>query len=224
MGPEHREPQVLYKYLKREHALRWLSKGEVRIGVLSVYRDTERYGEEIGDPDEGTRVLWEAPDVVDSESPEPSLAKQVLRIGPGRHIQFHGVRFEHRQLSPDYYVLCFSGEFSEEAMRKMNPAYDACVRIDNPRAFLHAVTAELHRFRISSKLVGAQWCVYRDREIHVSEEAAKVPVALIKDSRYAYQREVRAVWEPRRREVPLMARNVYSLAAARFCSPYYNCG
>lgn len=226
MRTKRDSPKVLYKYLKREHALRWLSRGEVRIGVLSDYRKTEQYGAEVGDADEGTRVLWDAPDVVDSERPETisDVVRQCVAIRPGIHVKLEGLQFSHHQVSLDYYVLCFSTGFSEEAMRRMNPAYDAYVRIDNPVAFLNAVTTELYGFRIVSKLVACHWCVYRDRVIHVSDEASDVPMPLLKDPRYAYQKELRAAWEPRRRDVRPIARNVYSLEAARFCSPYLNCG
>jgi hypothetical protein len=220
-------PKVLYKYLKREHARRWLSMGEVRIGVLSAYRETERFGAEIGDPDEGTRVLFDN-STVDSERPETIsevVKNVVVGLGPGRHVKFEGIRFQNIHVHPDCYVLCLSTEFSEEAMRRMDPQYDACVRIDNASAFFAGITAELQRFEIVSDIVADHTCIYRDRNIDVHDEAAaEIPIFFLKDVRYAYQKEFRAVWKPRRADVAARARNVYSMFAAGECSPYFNCG
>jgi hypothetical protein len=213
----------LYKYLKREHARAWLTKGEIRIGTFSGFRKVEDLAEDIGDSEEGKRLLWQRPDIVDTSRPETMerIPKNAVVVSGGGRAVFHGTRFEDMRITVDYYMLSLSTEFSEEAMRKMDPEYDTCVRIDDPRSFFTELTRTLHRAGISSKLLGVEPCVYRDRTIHISDPDAKVSVQLLKDPRYAYQNEVRAIWEPRRRESPsttLTALNVLSPEAARFCS------
>ena len=43
---------VLYKYLKKEHSEKLLRFGQFRIGTLFEYKNTEKYGEVIGDKQE----------------------------------------------------------------------------------------------------------------------------------------------------------------------------
>lgn len=43
----------IFKYTKEEHARSMVEDGEIRISPLSSFRDTEMYGAEIGDYQEG---------------------------------------------------------------------------------------------------------------------------------------------------------------------------
>ena len=69
--------------------------------------------------------------------------------------------------------------------------YDACIKITNPRGFFTALTNKMtHR----AKWLTLDRCTYRPRIIIGDHDTGLEP-SLIKEERYAYQKEVRAIWE-----------------------------
>jgi hypothetical protein len=203
----------LYKYLRAEHAELLLSEGALRVGTLYEYRDIETHGIEVGDDEEGYRYVYSDDPYIDWRQPEtvPDMVRKRIVAPPGANIWILNSTFAERKVNPDCYVYSVSEEYDPACMRELG--YDACIRIDDPRAFFHALATVLARDHGMRRHKVAR-CIYMDKREHYSRETDVLP-ALAKARRYAHQKEVRALWlTPTQKLTPLI---LQCPAASQFC-------
>ncbi len=193
---------ILYKYLRKEHALSFIKAGTVKVGTLYGYRNVERHGTEIGDHKEGTKVTIctdPAKSFADVET-HPILSK-FIRAAPGAQININNAQFRIEELSPNYYIYSMAEHLDPDIARNMG--YDACLVINQPQLFLLSIDECLRPVTgVKDKFI-LERCQYTSRTQLFSREhnifpniEHQVHPALIKDGNYSYQKEVRAIWEP----------------------------
>ena len=202
---------VLYKYTRSQYAEGMVRRGEFLIGTLHGFRKIEEHGLAIGDADEGKK---EVVDVADGHwrdvTTRPNLATKFISAPPQADITFQNVQFQMNYDVPDVYVFCVSAVRADRAMHAFQA--DACVTIIRPEQFFRALDAALKLRKLVSGCM-VRPCKYAERRRDVRVDGDMHP-AFIKTPDYAYQEEVRAIWEPRQRPIePVL---VYSLRAARF--------
>ncbi|HCG8492895.1 hypothetical protein HJ097_14955 [Vibrio parahaemolyticus] len=183
--------KVLYKYMKKEHAKLLVEQGSLRIGTLYEFRDEEKHGKEIGDFQEGTKSTYmEVGEANWNTNNQPEFSKSFFKLSDGATLKISGITLEKPQNSPDFYIYCTTYEFDESAMRDFG--YDACVVIEQPERFFNCISKALKH---KSSYEGSYNCVYQPRRM-AHELDMGVHPALIKESAYSYQKEVRSIWRP----------------------------
>ena len=187
--------QTVYKYLPLTYAELLSNSGCIRIGTLRSYRNTEEFGSEIGDINEGVVSKYSHDKEAKRGDELNPLEKQAINVGPGMVVENNYI--EMRLQSPNYYIFCASLSYEKSILEKFNrdypeDKYDACVEIKNLKNFGNEITSA---FSNQVKFVGCLKCAYIGRKHHY---AKTIPhPAIIKDPRYSYQKEVRFIWEPK---------------------------
>ena len=193
-------PMHLFKYLKRRHLDSFVKKGNIRIGTLYEYRDTEQYGNVIGDQEEGVHITkFNLPQGGEVDLRENSLEANffrnflpekhkdikniVFKLEPGVHINL----FSHSQ---DMYIYCTTSEFNLDVMRCFN--CDACIEICDPHKFFHQISKKI---RHKATFADLKKIIYKNKETTYKEPHTIHP-AIIKDTAFSYQKEWRALWTP----------------------------
>ena len=182
---------AVFKYLPEKYAMSLVHNGELRIGTLFDYRKTEEYGENIGDSDEGICFEYSHDQNIKTGDDSNPLERQAIKAGPG--MVMHNNYVERKRISPNVYLYCASSTHNPKILSKLNqdcPAdkYDTCVLISQPKKFVDAITQTLSDI---ATFVDSICCIYRDRNIHYSEN--QLHPAIVKDPKYAYQKEVRFI-------------------------------
>jgi hypothetical protein len=182
----------LFKYLMRDHAEALVETGELRISTLYDLQDEERYGDEIGDKEEGLRTVYSDEDFDIDHVPE--FARGTL-IQPQGHknVEFRGIEFRLDRTSPNLYTYSTCQIYERRLLLEFK--YDACVEILDTYLFFTEVTRQLKSAGYASELLHLGPCHYQPRREHHSVETKFHP-AMVKAPKYSHQREVRAVWQP----------------------------
>lgn len=192
----------LYKYIKREHALSFFETGIIRIGTLYDYRNEELYSSEIGDNAEGTKSIISVDSAKSySEIVSNPVLNSIIRAEPGAQINISNVQFKNEERSPNYYIFSMSESLDPKIAQGCD--YDACIVIKDPQLFLATLSERILLVSKIKKDFILDRCQYTSRTQLFSRQhmifpnmAYKSHPALIKDFRYSYQKEIRALWEP----------------------------
>ena len=125
----------------------------------------------------------------------PEFVRDRIKIGQNTTVRMINSKFAVSEESPNYYVYSLAAEHSPALMKDFG--YDACVRIDDQERFF----AALNRcFRYDGEFAGLHPCIYMPRKVpHTARHS--IHPALIKEPRYTNQKEVRAIWKPRTKNV-----------------------
>lgn len=201
----------LFKYMRREHAARLLREGVLRIGTLHEYRNVERHGAHVGDAEEGSKgAKLTVPHLeANSAADLPEFVRGRIQIGLGTTLEMVNTTFIVSEDSSDLFIFSCSSSYDPNAMLEMG--YEACVKISKPAEFFSAVS---HTMRHRGNFEGLFPCVYRDRFTQPGQTHSAHP-ALLKDPRYAPQREQRAIWSLKAsRAQPVI---ITCRKAARYC-------
>jgi len=202
---------VLYKYTRAEFAQGMVQRGEFLIGTLHGFRRMEEHGMAIGDAGEGKKEVVDAADGHWRDiTARPNLATKFISAPSQANITFSNVQFQMNYDVSDVYVYCVSAARNDRVMQAFDA--DACVTIKRPKEFFIALDKALRLRRLVSGCM-VRPCEYTERRRDVRVDADLHP-AFIKTPDYAYQEEVRALWEPRQR--PIQPVLIHSLRAARF--------
>jgi len=195
-----------YKYLPEIHADSMIRNGCIKLGILSGYREIEKHGIAVGDPDENTRTIFSHDKGVKTSLDQLNpLERQFINFGEGvtvKDIHIENNSFHVHEQGEELLAYCVSKPFDLASMQKMseeniaadNDAYDACVEISNHAGFIREVSTYLkneHGFQC----VGHGDCFYAGRMVHWSTAHASSAWSL-KDASYAYQKESRIVLRP----------------------------
>lgn len=193
---------ALYKFLKQQHALTFMQTGEIRIGTLHEYRKCEEYGPEIGDQGEGSKrtVCVDSVDSATQVLAHPFLSN-FIRVSPGAEVIIHDALFITQEESKDLYIYSMTESLIPATAQEFG--YDSCLVIKQPMSFFSCIDAALRLVTSVENGFRVEKCIYVPRtQFHILEHGIapaaghQAHPAFIKDIRYAYQREVRAIWEP----------------------------
>jgi hypothetical protein len=190
----------LYRYSEKKWNDLLLSEGNIRIGTLFDFRNTEHKAG-IADPAEGKKFVyhdvddWRINDEVDGS---PSKTQRAMsQVGafafePGGGQRMSGVTLRREILSPDFFIHCSSYMLSRDVMKEFEGA-ETCVEIHKVQEFYQLVTAALNE--ITEVRFDDIWVIqYRDRDEEWNGQDYGGSGCLIKESIYKRQFEVRAVW------------------------------
>lgn len=212
----------LFKYLPKRYLDAFLTCGSLKIGTLYEYRRTEAYGEVIGDKDEGlhkTELFLPGGGEIDlaSNSPEAEyFRKYVLRPDQQdskvKIILEDGARLVAHSNSQDLYIYCVTSEYSSSVMKEFG--CDACLEIVRPTEFFQAISRKI---RHKAKFNGLGEIEYMDKTAHYTQPHTIHPAAM-KDEKYEYQKEWRAIWVPEK--APRQPLFINVPRAIRHCRPY----
>jgi hypothetical protein len=189
-------PAELFKYSRQAHAETLVHAGQIRVGTLFDYQDTEKHAAGIGDEDEGQTELFDAPDFATGETLSAFAARYVPGFtGPGMDtIAFIGCRFNERRRSPNVWLYCLSERLSVRVMESFEANYDAAVRLRAVWPSFAAIGQALARQRPLA--VGYIVRVtYRPRSRDFRADDRLDPIA-VKAPGYALQQEFRFVYFP----------------------------
>jgi hypothetical protein len=185
----------LYKYCRETHLRSLEENGALRLGTLSDYRKTDRYGELTADEREGTKKLGGSIVELNAHNAHmyPGLAGLIKVKGEGKFRQLT-VKNSTVQ-SRDLLVFSTSARYSEEAHKKWleSEGYDACYRITSARLFFRAVTEALGP---QYGFLGFGRVIYAEEFDIAAIQAAVHPALVKRHSRYIEQDEVRTLWKP----------------------------
>lgn len=183
----------LYKYCQSQHFHALKKTGLLRIGTLRGYRSTEQHGSQIGDPLEGFfpiqgHRLMPAGSCIPGGGFRFGGPTNVTMIGCGVMVPTSMERF----------LFCMSEVYTEELHQRLKDdpaaAYDCCYRIDDPIAFVQAISKGIAD---RAQLLGMASVIYRDGPVDFASPMAYAAPELVKArDGYAHLREVRAGWRP----------------------------
>ncbi|MCZ6836866.1 MAG: hypothetical protein O7G85_13905 [Planctomycetota bacterium] len=205
---------VFYKYMERRYA-RQLRAGRFLIGTLGDFRRKENYGDDIGDSGEGTKTIYSDDDMY-ADRPEsiPEFTKSFVKL-TGRGSSMVNCQFSKKIYSQDMFLFCGSCELDLEIMDRLSPEYNCVLKILRPIEFINVLAQAIHNVSpLDLNNVYFGHCQYADRVIHYSQDT-DVPPALIKDTKYAYQKELRFMLTPETDSINPI--EVTSVEASKYC-------
>lgn len=179
----------VYKYLPRRHAIALAQGRSIFVRTLKHFRDVERHGSERGDAGEGKRRIRGM-----MNGPPNAFSQGAVEIGEGsRNVVFRNCPIDTTYWM-DAYAYCVSTVCSHATMALFGDA-DACVRIDDPAAFLREIESVLRisgGLSINDREMGR--VVYDGRRSYQLEHLPDISPAFMKPGSYAPQHEFRMVW------------------------------
>ena len=183
-------PRVLFKYLRRKHAIKMVTKGEIGIGNLYYY-NPERVDEGIADSEEGVQRFTEYVDVL-TDNPSWIVDQCIGGLRNANRVLVADCTCNVRRRERNCHVYCTSLALNEKIMRRMEPSYDTAVGIKDPLRFCRAAGRAL-RGEDPTAEPGQYWyCKYRGRDFGPTD-VCRFPLEL-KEARDAYQEEFRLTW------------------------------
>lgn len=188
----------IYKYSSKRHALRLARYGCFRIGTLYEYRDDELHKSGIADLNEGTKTIHGV--INEHFKSGTDIPKNLAQLGiisaddSSSNITMTNVSFESKINSSNAYIWCASLEKSRTVQNQFENA-DSCVEIFDTRNFVNALDKYMqYNYNVIYK--GLHVITYNDRRGEWNKEHLGTHPALIKETMFAKQKEVRAIWEP----------------------------
>lgn len=114
-------------------------------------------------------------------------------------VMAEGAKLIAESSHPDCWIYCVTSEFDIDVMAEFS--CDSCVEIPDAERFFKAISKKI---RHKATFVGWSAIQYGNRRSHYSEPTAQHP-AWTKDVEYSNQKEIRAIWMPKKKEIsPLM--------------------
>jgi hypothetical protein len=180
-----------FHYGKREHISQFFIDGSIQIGTMRAY-DEKLFGDAIGDDEEG--IVYQF-----SEDGDKEILDRLgfSNLAPDDPLSY-GVGVEgniviDKNFSFNYAIFCMSNVLHRELCQKFSPDYDCALYIWRPFPFFHELTNSFSESKLSKNVEFQHVCNidYRDRIMNVEPDVFE---AIIKPHRFAYQSEVRALW------------------------------
>jgi len=193
---------VLYKYIKKEHLDLFYKNGSLKIGTLHEYRNEEDLGTVIGDNHEGLHITeLNSPkgreiDLAGNTPEAEYFRKHVLRSDQQdskvKIIMEAGANLVAHTNSPNYYIYCVTSEFDKSVMKEFG--CNRCIEIFNPEKYFKEISRVI---RHKAEYEGYFDIVYGSKKTdHLNPH--KIHPALMKETKYINQSEVRAIWRPKK--------------------------
>lgn len=183
----------LFKYCRAAHMQSAREFGSVRIGTLSDYGKTDKYGEYVSDAKEGTKKLsGSVPELsFENISQYPGL-QGFISLVPGAKIK-NLVFTDNVVGAPDLLIFSASSKYDSNIHNRwfVEEGYDACYRITSAEHFLGAISEALGK---EFRFLGYREVVYAD-DIHIVDPKSAIHPAFVKrQSHHIEQSEIRAAW------------------------------
>lgn len=159
----------LYRFTKQRYLETFFASGQLRLGTLFDYAVRENYGDAVHDRHEGYCVFRSS-----------------------RPVTADGVGAIEMTLAQNNLLLCLTDSY-DPAMYGHFEA-DACLSINSVEFF--QCIDEVLRSEFTELLL--RKVVYIDKSSWNDMPASRDFAGVVKDKKFAYQREVRALWEPRK--------------------------
>jgi len=195
----------MYRYSQKRYSKLLLTLGCIRIGTLHDFRRLE-HKRGIADPQEGKKEVFHHIDhlfVADSNDPPLHESKDMraleqfraVKMENSRDITFKNLTVARKFDHEDCFILCSSRTLSKRTMAQFEGA-DSCVQITDTSRFYQLLTNVLNSitpviFR------GAHDVIYQDRKEPWNGLDWGHHPALIKETKFREQEEIREIWQPR---------------------------
>lgn len=198
--------------------------GCIRVGTLHDFRRVE-HKNGIADSMEGQKdVTHWIPHLQVTDPSDPELLKskdfrslsEFGAVNVRGKMSFSNVSLTKRIDFPDCFILCSSEDCSKETMKEFEGA-DSCVEIVVVPEFYDLLTATINDL-IPVIFRGIHKVIYQDRQEPWNGRDWGRHPALIKDTKYKRQRELRAIWQPRINQ-PIKPVIVTNNRMGRLCRP-----
>lgn len=189
----------IFKFAPKKFRDDFLNQGQIKIGTLFEYRDSEKYSGKIYDISEGEKSIQIYFDRVSLTGNE--LSKFGIPFSGAGLCNLYDTKLKINMDENDCYIYCTSSSFfSDTLLQAVEDGNDSCTLITNPELFLN----DLKENFIYGKYIDTVHCLYGDREIkldwdkqkHYIELFKSIPASIIKPKSYAPQREVRTIFLP----------------------------
>jgi len=160
----------------------------------------------IADPQEGKKIVSHRIDQLHIADTEDSNIKsnidvraleafRAVKMSNSKNITFENVALSKSFDEPDCFILCTSKMCSKETMSQFEGA-DSCVEVVEIESFYRVLTDTLNSitpviFR------GIHEVIYQNRKEHWNGQDWGRHPALIKETEFKKQDELRAIWQPR---------------------------
>lgn len=181
----------VFKYTKEIHASAMLEKGNIKIGTLYEYRNSEN--EQIRDVEEG---LFNGKQYIDYHvGVLPGIAGELIS-GNVDGIEFSNISFTKRMEILNVNMYCTTLEGSKEVMDSFEA--EACIEIFDYDNFVKAIVIALMKKGLSRGQAFTDKCNYDGRDAPYDQvNAERVPVAYwLKSPFYISQKEQRTLFPP----------------------------
>jgi hypothetical protein len=162
-------PLPLYRFTKKKWADFFFRTGQLKLGTIFDYAKNEKYGDAIHDRHEGYCAFVLPED-------QPIAGRPVARM----------------TLARNNLLLCFSKEYSEALYKEFDA--DCCIVINDAK-FFSCIDDEL-KSEFTEPLV--RQVTYIDKSKWDYMPRYEDFAGVIKDTRFKDQKEVRALWEPKK--------------------------
>lgn len=184
--------KTVYKYLPRAFAELLVQNGQIKIGTLFSYRQDEIEARK--DEDEATKTIFtEQIEFGADDIPETLKRDKVIEIEGNGKVVFSNYTIGY----PNAYIYCVSQVLSREVMDSFSDC-DTVVEISNWEfVFENLATSFAVDGRIQQQYMYAE-CDYSGRKFKGDSSANPF---ILKDPKYAYQKEIRLVMIPTQKEI-----------------------
>ncbi|MCC3749673.1 hypothetical protein LLQ46_22710 [Rouxiella badensis] len=213
---------MLYKFMNKEWADKFMDTGSLRIGTLYDFRRAE-HKPGVSDEHEGFSYSQIEIRGGKSFSDMTNIEKRNFGLGSvfpnellgdftgGEVIGDFSGQFIWQ--SKDMYVMCFSTTPDLIAMKKMG--YDTCIEIKQHDIFINRITRALRN--MAGPLMHSGLVDYSGKETNYDVIDRRFPF-MTKHAEFEYQNEFRAVWEPNKQSPLILTHQIISIPnASRLC-------
>lgn len=193
----------MYRYSSQRYNRLLLYMGMIRIGTLLDFRRME-HKKGILDPQEGVKDLTHHIDHLHIANPnDPNMKNNMdlkaLKSFPGLNVTAENftianITFQQHFDAPDCFILCTSKICSKETLSQFEGA-NSCVEIVEIDSFYRILTDALNNIT-PVEFIGIHEIVYQDRIEQWNGHDWGCHPALIKETKYKKQHELRAIWQP----------------------------
>ncbi|MEH7603742.1 hypothetical protein [Bacillus safensis] len=217
-------PQRAYKFMEPQFLKKAMLEKVIFINFLGDY-STDKYGNAIGDDDEGklnTEIQLNSHTLgfEDNSALDHYLHNNIVSMeGSETEVQFNNVKINGCNIDNNYYSYCVAMKYSERVKQKFG---GATLEINNFPRFIEEVYKELAKLEI--RFVEAKPCEYimNRKKIYTENNFEYQIPSLIKDKeKYEYQQEFRVLWKPKNGLKITKPINLYCPKALEYCTFHF---
>lgn len=193
----------MYKFIKKKYSQQLLLEGNIKIGTLYSYRDSE-LEKGISDLNEGIKTVsyqFSENAVIGGNHNNPDNKDYIAssQFGVAYADETSLIHLGNAQTSKvieseNFFILCLS---REQDAQFEDANYDSCIYITNDNFFKELT--ELINEQIPVNFLGYYEIIYQDKNEEWNGKDMGLHPCIIKDNKeeYVKQKEVRAIWEPK---------------------------
>ncbi|HEY5235397.1 MAG TPA: hypothetical protein VIJ14_04390 [Rhabdochlamydiaceae bacterium] len=169
----------------------------LRITPYKDYSNQDRYGDKIGDREEGMKSVYN-PDNFYAQGPDdlPPVARQTISMVPGAKVVSINSVHIYTTKFPECHIFSASSSLSAATHESMGGGYDCCYEIDDADQFFHEISKALIQagYKIQ-KSETYKKIVYSQKFMHYRHENVEMSSIYLKPEKYKDQNEYRSYWK-----------------------------